>query len=535
MIQVIAPASELLTAELVVAAMNRSCGQASSGLSGPHNLTNPLSGLNISVLIHPHSEWVPQIIKILQGQHGNHKFVVLGRLPTELAQHLGMRLSNEWPNALWPAVDCQPAPKHDQCNSAATVIYSDQASSVATHQPPLAHRPFRRYDYEDEWNNMGFGAITADGSCWSIAQYATAPTDRELAQVQIDGVPLCSYAALWDEPSCALLWFNRAVGPIDSAEWRLLEDFISCHRPETLPCAPVLSEVPWGFDSAVTMRLDCDEDIESARHLWQVYQGQSVPLSLAIHSKVLADPAQHTMGREVLAQGGALLSHTATHSPNWGGSHETAFLEGQMSIQAIEAATGYRVRYAVSPFHHTPDYARRGLSDAGLLGCIGGIIHNDPDFLMARAGIPPACPTGFIGHSQQCMLHGDCMLAESDPLAVFKAAFDAALNSSTFFGYLDHPFSSRYSYGWQNEEQRARAHLELIKHIRDKGQRVCWANASDAMDFLHHRAHTRLQYQDPKWRVYSPRTSCPWPLAVRHQGHHFALNNWSHETTGATA
>ena len=532
MIQVIAPGSEWATAELLVAALNRSGGLHAAALCGPQALVDRPWGASVSVLIHPRSEWAPLIDQALHGQHGPHKLVVLGRLPAELANTLGLRMGSQWPDALWPGVQCPPAPTQGQSASAAHVRYPSTAPRVAQHTPALAVRPFKRFDFADEWNNLGYGAITADGSCWSLAQHATAAKANELAQVWVGDEAVCSYAALWDEPQASLLWFNRAAGPIDSAEWRLVEDYLSCHRPDALPCVPMLSEIPWGFDSAVTMRLDCDEDIESARHLWQVYQGQGVPLSLAIHSKVLADPAQHRLGREVLAQGGALLSHTATHSPNWGGSHETAFLEGQMSIQAIEAATGHRVRYAVSPFHHTPDYARRGLSDAGLLGCIGGIIHNDPDFLMARAGMPPACPTGFIGHSQQCMLHGECMLVDGDPLAVFKAAFDAAHRSGTFFGYLDHPFSARYAYGWAGEAQRAQAHVTLIEHIRQQGQRVCWANATDAMDFLHHRAHTQLLAQGG---VSSPHTPCPWPLAVRHQGRHVALSDWAHQPAGARA
>ena len=525
MIQVIAPGGEQATAELLVAALNRSCGLHAAAVCGPQALVDRPWGAVVSVLIDPRAEWAPLIEQALHGQHGVHKLVVLGRLPAELAATLGLRMDSQWPEALWPGVQCPPAPTHRQSASAAHVRYLSNAPRVAQQTPALPVRPFKRFDFADEWNNLGYGAITADGSCWSLAQYATASQANELAQVWVDEDSVCSYAALWDKPQCSLLWFNRSAGPIDSAEWRMVEDYLSCHRPEILPCVPVLSEIPWGFDSAVTMRLDCDEDIESARHLWGVYQDQGVPLSLAIHSKVLADPAQHTLGREVLAQGGALLSHTATHSPNWGGSHETAFLEGQMSIQAIEAATGHRVRYAVSPFHHTPDYARRGLSDAGLFGCIGGIIHNDPDFLMARAGIPPACPTGFIGHSQQCMLHGDCMLSQGDPLVIFKTAFDIAQRSGTFFGYLDHPFSSRYAYGWDSEAQRGQAHVGLIEYIRQTGQRVCWANASDAMDFLHRRAHSRVHIDQGQCRVQSPASHSPWPMGVRFQGQTHKANS----------
>src|SRR5690606_27172436 len=113
------------------------------------------------------------------------------------------------------------------------------------------------------------------------------------------------------------------------------------------------------------------------------------------------------------------------------------------------------VPYAVSPFHQSPQYALEALCDVGYSGCIGGIIRNDPEFLLARGGELAGFPVGFIGHSQQCMLHGDCLLEAGDPLAIYKMAFDQALETRSLFGYLDHPFSERYQYGWVDEESRA--------------------------------------------------------------------------------
>jgi hypothetical protein len=142
------------------------------------------------------------------------------------------------------------------------------------------------------------------------------------------------------------------------------------------------------------------------------------------------------------------------------------------------------VRYAVSPFHQTPHYALAGLADAGYAGCIGGIIRNDPEFLLARGGVLADMPRGFIGHSQQCMLHGDCMLAEGDPLAVFKAAFELAYETKTLFGYLDHPFSERYQYGWRTEAERIAAHEAFVSFIRSRAGRPLFVNEEVAMDFL---------------------------------------------------
>ena len=524
MIHVIAPGTEHLTAQVVTSALQRSCGwgSASAGsiaLADPAMAQSP--GDRVYVFIHPREEWTPTLLHLLDV---GAKVLLLGRMTTGLAQRLQVRLAHEWPQGWAQGTLCPPAPLHAITESAAQVTYPAAAPQVAGRRPALGRRPFRRHDYADEWNNLGYGAITADGTCWSIAQHATVLPEQELARVDIAGVFLCSYAGLWDLPASSLLLFNRAAGPSDSQEWRMVEDFLSCHRADRLPCVPVLSEIPEGFDAAVTMRLDCDEDVESARPLHELYLSENVPFSLALHSRVLADPRHHRLPHEVLRQGGAILSHTATHAPNWGGSHSAALDEGRISASIIEDCTGYRVRYAVSPFHQTPIYARAGLADAGYRGCIGGIIHNDPDFLMARSGMPPGSGPGFIGHSQQCMLHGDCLLEGTDPLRVFRQAFDIAKTGGAFFGYLDHPFSERYTYGWTSEEQRVSVHREFIAHIRATGGRVLWVNENDAMDFLTDRAHTRLHATADGWQLQRSQTLSPWRLSVRYRSQHHAVD-----------
>jgi hypothetical protein len=290
----------------------------------------------------------------------------------------------------------------------------------------------------------------------------------------------------------AVLWFNRTVGPCDSFEWRIVENFLSSYRAADLPCHPVLSEIPWGFDAAITSRLDCDEDVESARSLFQAYQRMGVPFSLAVHTQNLAVEGHYAILRDLLADGGAVLSHTATHAPNWGGSYAAALHEGLSSAQLIEQGIGQRPRYAVSPFHQTPPYALQGLSDAGYAGCIGGIIRNDPEFVLARGGSLADLPPGFVGHSQQCMLHGHSMLAEGDPLAIFKQAFDLAFETRTLFGYLDHPFSPRYAYGWSDEVARAAVHEEFVAYIRARTVKPLFMNEEAAMDFLRVRALTQV-------------------------------------------
>lgn len=430
------------------------------------------------------------------------KLVVFGNMPVALADYLGYQGANA-ATELSTASRSAPAPKGASSESAALVGYSALAKTLGGE---AWHRPFERFDFADEWNNLGFGAIRGDGSIWAVGKAMQAPAEAELAAVFVGGERRFSYAALTDAGASSVLWFNRPVGPCDSFEWRLVENFLSGHRADALPCQPVLSELPWGYDAAITSRLDCDEGVESARPLWQAYQRLGVPFTLAVHTQNLHRAEQHGILRELVADRtqGAVLSHTATHAPNWGGTYDNAVAEGMQSANLLEAVTGVPVRYGVSPFHQSPPYAMRGLADAGYEGCVGGIIRNDPEFLTARGGALAGMPAGFVAHSQQCMLHGDCLLESSDPLAIFKRAFDYAYATRTLFGYLDHPFSERYAYGWADESQRIGAHEQFIAHMRSTARKPLFLHEEAALDFLKFRSLAQVVGESGEFRMLTP-------------------------------
>jgi len=390
-------------------------------------------------------------------------------------------------------------------------------------------RPFERFDFADEWNNLGFGVIRGDTSIWSVQAPIEVPDEARLASVCIDGERVFSYSGLWELGTAGLLWFNRSVGPCDSFEWRLIENFLSAHRASRLPCQPVLSEIPWGYDTAITSRMDCDECVEAARSLWHAYQRMGVPFSLAVHTSNLDNPVDCNFLREVASDPSvAILSHSATHAPNWGGSYEAALSECLESKRRIEAVTQRPVRYAVSPFHQNPPYALEALSDAGYAGCVGGIIRNDPEFLIARGGALANMPRDFIGHSQQTMFHGDCLLADGDPLMTFKRAFDIAFESKTLFGYLDHPFSKRYQYGWSTEAARIDAHERLIAYILARAGKPLFMNEDVALDFLLAKSKTGVTGDAGEFRVHAPRQSPSFDrlsLAVEFRGECVAVDS----------
>ncbi len=499
MIDLLSSGQSTEAAQLVLAALKRSVSDTQARWIAPAAIDTTSSAMLIA--IDPTEQVAGRLLAWLK--RGQRKLILLGKLPGSINHHFGLQTTT------------LPADPESWSRSALAPIYGFAESSAYVRYGKLAEqfsasgwmRPFERFDFTNEWNNLGYGAIREDGSIWSLSSPLKASWEHELASVEINGSEVATYCGLFNDTHSSTLWFNRSVGPIDSFEWRIVESFLSSLRYDELPCQPVLQEIPWGHDAAVTMRLDCDEDVESARQLWGAYREMGVPFSLAVHTTNLNDRRHHCILRELADAGGSVLSHTATHAENWGGSHEAAFNEALESAKRLGEVIGKPIKYAVSPFHQSPSYALAALADAGYLGCIGGIIRNDPEFLISRGGALASLPQGFVGHSQQYMLHGDCMLSEGDPLSIYKAAFDRAWETRTLFGYLDHPFSERYQYGWADESSRIAMHRDLIGYIRKKASAPLFLSENDAMDFLNTKAQWRMMEDENSFYLAAPKAN----------------------------
>lgn len=513
MIGVVAAAPLAEAKSLVGAALHRSLGLGAVAETDFDAL--PDSRFRILVAIGPSESEAKSLARWLTA--GPRKVVLFGELPQAIVRFFGQTISTGRAlPARWAEAD--PAGPRQFSESPGAILYCD----LVRH---LGGAPWRRalsrFDFADEWNNLPYGAVRTDNSIWALAASQRLTPEAELAVLSGPrGEALATYASLLDQPDAALLWFNRPTGPIDSVEWRLVENFLSAHRADDLPSAPVLSEIPFGHDAAATMRLDCDEDLASARPLFDAYGELGVPFSLAVHTALLADKAHHPLLRDARASGGSLLSHSATHPADWGGSHAAALAEAKQSAAAIAAVTGTPPRFAVSPFHRTTGFALAALAEAGYDGCIGGSASGDPQFVMARGGAAASLPPGFAFHTQQCMLHGDCLAPRPDPIATFRAAFDLALAGGSFFAWLDHPFSLRYQYGWPDEETRIQMHRLLIAHIRARAKNPLFLSQDAAMDFLRLKSLTRLGAGlDGAITVTSPENPpSVLPLAIDYRG-----------------
>jgi hypothetical protein len=323
---------------------------------------------------------------------------------------------------------------------------------------------------------------------------------------------------LLDTPKASVLWCARPVGPVDSPEWSVIERFISDWRPEELPCLPCLLRTPAGCRCLVSMRLDCDEDVASARDIFEWYAGEGIPLSLAVKTSLPLRREDIALMEDVAAHGGTILSHSHEHRLNWGDSYKEAREDAARSGRRLaEVCPRLPVPdLAVSPFHSNPPYAVRALAAAGFQGFVSGIIHNDPEYLLGRAGVVPFA-RGIVGVSQQSMLHGDCYRRQQESVEAHVQAFESQYAAGGIFGYLDHPFSARYQYDWQDAGQRLGAHHKLVAALRGYAG-VWFCSQRQCFDFVRTLSAIRLTVgRDGKIRVQAPQRRQPLPV-YRYRG-----------------
>ena len=365
--------------------------------------------------------------------------------------------------------------------SPARVIYrGDHPVAVAA---AISNRPLCRYDFIDEWNNLGYGRILAGASPWGVAVTAECLDATCLAWIEDQSAQVLSaYTVLLESADGAALWINRSVGPVDSVEWGMVESFVGSYRCSDLTSLPYLREIPLDCAAAVTMRLDCDQAVASARRVFDLYSSRELPLSMAVATGVPMASDDLALLHDIVAKGGSVVSHSVNHHPAWGGSYEIALQEALDSREWI-AKYVRETQYAVSPFHQNPVHAADALADAGYRGFVGGSIRDDPEFLIGRAGRVPFAKRPIVSHSQQCMLHGDCYHRYGNTITPYKESFELHVRAGSFFGYLDHPFSREYQYGWLTEEERLAVHEELIDHILSVDG-TWWCSLQQCLDFL---------------------------------------------------
>jgi len=398
--------------------------------------------------------------------------------------------------------------------SPAALVWTDEAPGGA---PALAERAFCRFDFEEEWNHRGHGRILAGATRWSLWTTPEAGRACEAARVEVAGEARGVAASRLDAPDASVFWIGRPVGPVDGLDWTSVERFFSDHRAGELPCWPSWCDWPAGFDAGATFRLDCDEAVASARPLFERYRERGIPVSLALLAGLELGADDRRLVADVLASGGSVLSHSLRHLPDWGRDLDEARAEARGSRERIEALfpDAAPVRFAVSPFHRNPPYAIRAVGEV-YDALVTGIPVNDPECLIARAGVLPFADPPLVSHSQPNMLHGDCFARQKESVRPWVEAFACHRAAGALYGYLDHPFSERYAYGWASEAQRIAAHDALLDAIA-ASERPWLPSQGRALGHLVRRARSNLDLDD-RGRPRARGPDGPEPLAVRLAG-----------------
>jgi hypothetical protein len=405
------------------------------------------------------------------------KVLIFGKISNNLAALIGLILNNNAFNL--DEISFSHEKEEDKSNL--VVKYNDH---ILNKSNALKDRYFYRFDFTDEWNNLAYGSISTDDSIWSVCNSLDIADAQALSYIFDNEEKISIFSSLKDFDKSSVLYINREVGTIDGLDWSVVEEFLTFYRNEELPSLPLILDIPEGCVSVASSRLDCDQSIINSKPIVDLYKKYNINISLAISTGINISQDDISFLNDFFDNDGAVLSHTINHHYYWGENYNIAYDETSGSKKWIEKNVENLndLKYAVSPFHSNKPYSVQALNDADYKGFISGIIHNDPEFLIATSGEVPFVNGKIVTHSQQCMFHGDSYHRTNNSLRIYKQSFENHYNSSKLFGYLDHPFGD-YTYGWNNEEERLSVHEEFINYINSY-ENVKWMTCIEILDFV---------------------------------------------------
>ena len=151
-------AADRYAGEIVAAALVRSFSTAQVNVV--HQATGAAAGA--AVWINPPEDMCLDLRRLMSS---GGKALVLGRIGPRVAAALGLEHVGQ---LAWPAAwgQCTPHAETPYDVSPAAVRYVDR--HPLARQSPLGVRPLCRFDFADEWNNLGFGRIGTSGDAWSL-------------------------------------------------------------------------------------------------------------------------------------------------------------------------------------------------------------------------------------------------------------------------------------------------------------------------------------------------------------------------------
>lgn len=438
---------------------------------------------NINFFINP-SNIEDKIIKELIQK--NSKILVFGKISNELSSMLGLNIQ-----------DCKLDIEeivYDHNNFEDTSRYKIKYETDLFNA--LSERYFHRFDFMNEWNNLGYGQITLDNSIWSLSNVVEKIDCKVLSKVYDKENVISIFSSIKDFVKSSVLYINREVATVDGLDWVVIEEFINSYRNSELPSLPLIKDIPYGYKSITSSRLDCDQSIINSKPLVELYKKYDIDISLAISTGINITQEEIDFLNDFYDSGGGVLSHTTNHHYYWGENYNIAYEEAYESKKWLEnnIKNLSQLKYAVSPFHSNKPYSVQALKDSEYDGFISGIIHNDPEYLISTSGEVPFVDGKIVSHSQQCMLHGDCYHRRNNSIEIEKESFKNHYNSGKVFGYLDHPFGG-YHYGWNSEDERLNVHEEFINYI-NTFDGVKWMTCTKILNFVIDKSNLEIEINE---------------------------------------
>lgn len=435
----------------------------SFGLSQINQLENPIQkkeGIHIFTECTSKNSYT-NIKEILSGE--KNKIILNGKLNESLKSLLQIdKINSDFlKEELIPANSLKPS------LSISKLHYKKNCNYLKEFLKCITQRPIWRYDFDLEWNNHFYGNILNQNAMLDLSHYCRSDEKKYIAYIEnkfSEKVPLISEFQIKNN---IILWINRNLSVVDLPEWKIIEDFISCGYFSNFCCVPFLSEFSINEKGLITMRLDCDEDIESATEVFEIYKKNKLPISLAITTnQIVNNEMKYELPKKVINFGGTILNHSHTHPTNWGNTKDEIINEIKTSKRIIEESFGIKNEFAVSPFHHLTWDALEILEEMGFKGVVAGISSSHHEFLTSRGGLIDE-KLNILFHSQQCMIHGDC-LSPQRKIDDYLYAFSLFSKLGFSTGFLDHPISPRYDYGWDSKNRQVNSHKKIIEFLLEE-------------------------------------------------------------------
>src|SRR5690606_29144872 len=142
------------------------------------------------VAVSPDDDLAGELLRWLDKPY--RKLLLLGKVPDRLRDRFGLKAVS-WPEDGQGWAKSAPAATGNMAASPAEIRYTQLAHVMGAQ---AWRRPLERFDFTDEWNNLGYGAIREDGSIWALSEAIIASDDSCLAELVVAGESIASYCCL---------------------------------------------------------------------------------------------------------------------------------------------------------------------------------------------------------------------------------------------------------------------------------------------------------------------------------------------------